>query len=103
MSEKRDIKTIPFGRVVSLFSLTVFYRILRTPLLSLDFENEEIKSKIGDLLEPISDQLIHFLGSGISKLMNRSLEILSYIIDWPVYSIVEKGRKFLKLILRVIS
>jgi hypothetical protein len=42
-TKSRDIKSKPFGRLVSNFALNLFYRKLRSPLFQVDFSDEEQK------------------------------------------------------------
>ena len=56
MKEKRTVKTVPFGRVVSRFSLNLFYRLVKSNLFkNLDFREEETRTLVSDQVSPIID------------------------------------------------
>lgn len=55
------------------------------------------------MIEPIVGNVLDFMSSNNSDLMQSSLEIISHIISWPIYSVRKHNRKMLKLILRVIE
>lgn len=100
--DKRDLKSLPFGRLIANFSLRLFHRKLRSQLFSIDFEkDEEEKKKMREYMGPFIDQMMSFMNSEISKLMQGSLLIIAHIINWPVFTLEGKGRKLLRIILRV--
>ena len=101
MTDKRDVKTKPFGRILCNFSLNLFYRKLRSPLFQIDFSDAEIKSQISEYMNPLIDQLVTLMSSDISKLMQISLSIVAHVLNWPVWSMENKGKKMLRLILRI--
>jgi len=101
VSQKRDIKTLPYGRLIASFSLKLFLRKLKSPLFRVNFEDPETKAQLSEYMGPLIDQLIKMMNSDISKLIQTSLKIASYIINWPVFTLKNKGKKMLRIILRV--
>lgn len=55
------------------------------------------------MIEPIVGQILTFMDSKTNELMHSSLEIISYIISWPIYCVRKNNRKMLRLILRVLE
>lgn len=102
VSVKRDIKSLPFGRLVANFALKLFHRKLRSDLFSLNFENESDREEMNQYMGPFIDQMIVLMNSEISKLIQGSLLIIAHIINWPVFTLEQKGKKLLRIILRVI-
>lgn len=41
------------------------------------------------------------MSSDISKLMHISLSIVAHVLNWPVWNMENKGRKMLRLVLRI--
>lgn len=101
VTSKRDIKSLPFGRLVANFALKLFHRKLRSPLFSINFDEEDQRKEMAEYMGPFIDQMITLMGSEISKLMQGSLLIIAHIINWPVFTLENKGRKLLRIILRV--
>lgn len=52
-------------------------------------------------MSPLIDQLVTFMSSDISKLMQVALQIVAHVLNWPVWSMENKGRKMLRIILRI--
>jgi hypothetical protein len=52
-------------------------------------------------MNPLIDQLVTLMSSDISKLMQISLSIVAHVLNWPVWSMENKGKKMLRLILRI--
>lgn len=52
-------------------------------------------------MNPMIDQLVTLMNSEISKLMQISLSIVAHVVNWPVWSIENKGRKMLRIILKI--
>jgi hypothetical protein len=55
------------------------------------------------MIEPIVVQILSFMDSTNNDLMHSSLEIISYIINWPIYCVRKNNRKMLRLILKVLE
>lgn len=66
-------------------------------------DTKEQRRDNSEIIEPVVNQVLHFMGSGNSDLMQSCLEIISYIINWPMYCIRKNNRKMLKIILKVIE
>jgi hypothetical protein len=52
-------------------------------------------------MNPLIDQLVTLMNSEISKLMQVSLSIVAHVVNWPVWSLENKGRKMLRIILKI--
>ena len=81
--------------------MKLFLRKIKMPTMRFNFEDEEEKQRLTEYMDPLVDQLIEFMNSDISKLIHSSLLIVSYVINWPVFTLKNKGRKLLRIILRV--
>ena len=55
------------------------------------------------MIEPIVGQVLSFMESANNELMHSSLEIISYIINWPIYCVRKNNRKMLRFILKVLE
>lgn len=67
------------------------------------FDTKEERRSSSEMVEPVVSHILEFMSSGNSELLQSSLEIISYIINWPIYCVRKHNRKMLKLILRVIE
>ena len=69
----------------------------------IKIDSKEDRRRSSEMIEPIVAHVLDFMSSGNSELMQSSLEIISYIINWPIYCVRKHNRKMLKLILKVIE
>ena len=100
-AKSRDVKTKPFGRLISNFALNLLYKKLRSPLFQVDFSDEAQKQQMSEYMNPMIDQLVLLMNSEISKLVQISLQIVSHVVNWPVWNIENKGRKMLRIIIKI--
>jgi hypothetical protein len=85
------------------FALKLFQRCLKMNKIGLNIETKEARSQSSEIVEPIVGQILFFMTSSSSDLMQSSLECIGFIINWPLYCIRKNNRKMLKQILKVIE
>lgn len=78
-------------------------RCLKLNKVTIAQETKEDRRQSSDLVEPIVTQVLELMNSGNNDLMQSSLEIISYIISWPIYCVRKNNRKMLRLILKVVE
>ncbi len=83
--------------------MRLFQKCLKMNKITIKTESKEDRRYSSEMIEPIVSHVLDFMSSQNSDLMQSSLEIISYIISWPIYSVRKHNRKMLKLILRVIE
>jgi hypothetical protein len=92
-----------FGTFLAIFSLRFMQKTLKMNKIHIKHETPEEKRITSEMIEPIVGQVLSFMDSPNNELMQSSLEIISYIINWPIYCVRKNNRKMLKLILKVIE
>lgn len=88
---------------MAIFSLRFMQKCLKMNKIHIKHETQEEKRITSEMIEPIVGQVLSFMDSHNNELMQSSLEIISYIINWPIYCVRKNNRKMLKLILKVIE
>lgn len=92
-----------FGLFLATFSLRFLQKCLKMNRIMIKSDTQEERRLSSEMFEPIVGQILNFMGSSNNELMQSSLEIISYIINWPIYCVRKNNRKMLRLILRVIE
>jgi hypothetical protein len=92
-----------FGTFLGIFSLRLFQRCLKLNKVVIKQSTQEERRFSSEMIEPIVGQILTFMDSKTNELMHSSLEIISYIISWPIYCVRKNNRKMLRLILRVLE
>ena len=80
-----------------------FQKCLKTNKVNIKCDTLEERRTSSEMIEPIVCNVLDFMSSSNSDLMQSSLEIIGHIISWPIYSVRKHNRKMLKLILRVVE
>lgn len=88
---------------MATFSLRFFQKCLKMNKIQVKCESQEDRRLSSEIFEPIVVQVLSFMASPNNELMQSSLEIISYIINWPIYCVRKNNRKMLRLILKVID
>lgn len=101
MAQLEGYNKEPFGKLVSFFSLTLFHKMLKSQRFEIDLKNEEFVEELSHKMDPLLGQLISFLSSGDSKLMQASLSIVTVVINWPLRCLRKRNKKMLRVILSV--
>ena len=101
ISEEKGYNKEPFGKLITFFSLTLFYKMMRSQRFQINLKDEEKIEELSSRMDPLINQLIIFLNSNDSKLMQASLNIITIIINWPLRSLKKKNKKILRTILKV--
>jgi hypothetical protein len=92
-----------FGQFLGIFSLRFFQRCLKLSKVTIKQATSEERRSSSEMIEPIVVQILSFMDSTNNDLMHSSLEIISYIINWPIYCVRKNNRKMLRLILKVLE
>lgn len=71
--------------------------------LALKLDSKEERRETSQMFEPIVEGVLHFLSSRNNDLMQTCLDIVGYLINWPLHCVRKNNRKMLKHILRVVE
>ena len=102
-ADKKLGRTELYGTFLAVFSMRLLQKCLKMNKIAIKIDSKEDRRRSSEMIEPIVSHVLDFMSSGNSELMQSSLEIISYIINWPIYCVRKHNRKMLKLILKVIE
>lgn len=92
-----------YGIFLGIFSMRFFQRCLKLNKVTLKLGTKEERRESSEMVEPLVGHVLSFMESTNNDLMQNSLEIISYIINWPIYCVRKNNRKMLRFILKVLE
>ena len=92
-----------FGTFLAIFSLRLMQRCLKLNRIVIKHSTQDERRLSSEMFEPIISQILTFMDSTNNELMHSSLEIISHVISWPIYSVRKNNRKMLRIILKVLE
>lgn len=103
LSEKKLSKENLIGKVLANFTMMLFQRCLKKKVLDISFVDKEAKNQASEKFEPLIDQFLKLLNSDYNELVMVSLNIISQVINFPIFAIRKNNKRILKALLRILK
>jgi U3 small nucleolar RNA-associated protein 20 len=103
ISEKKLSRENLIGKALANFIMMLFQRSLKKKILKFDFSNHITKKEINEKFDPLIDQFLKLLNSDYNELVLVSLNIISHIINFPLFAIRKNNKRILKALLKILK